>query len=61
MKIIIVVTDVINDVTYFRKSVNTRVVITLVLHDVIHWKTATSYDRFNTTYRTDGLSVTSIW
>ena len=44
MKIYIVVTDVVNDVTYSRKSVNTRVVITLLLHDVIHWKTATSYD-----------------
>ena len=27
------------------KSGNTRVVITLLLHDVIHWKTATSCDR----------------
>ena len=45
MKINIVVTDVVNDVTYSRKSVNTRVVITLLLHDVIHWKTATSYDK----------------
>ena len=45
MKINIVVTDVVNDLTYFRKSVNTRVVITLLLHDVIHWKTATSYDK----------------
>ena len=37
MKLInIVVTDVVNDVTYSRKSVNTRVVITLLLHDVIH-------------------------
>ena len=40
MKINIVVTDVVNDVTYSRKSVNTRVVITLLSHDVIHWKTA---------------------
>ena len=45
MKIYIVVMDVINDVTYSRKSVNTRVVITLLLHDVIHWKTAMSYDK----------------
>ena len=45
MKINIVVTDVVNDVTYSRKSVITRVVITLLLHDVIHWKTATSYDK----------------
>ena len=45
MKINIVVTDVVNDVTYSRKSVNTCVVITLLLHDVIHWKTAMSYDK----------------
>ena len=79
MKINNVVTDVVNDVTYSRKSVNTRrgraltnvertcgstpllyiymyrkgnkicltsrVVITLLLHDGIHWKTATSYDK----------------
>ena len=45
MKINIVVTDIVNDVMYSRKSVNTRVVITLLLHDVIHWKTATSYDK----------------
>ena len=44
MKIDIVVTDVISDVTYSRKSVNTPVVITLLLHDVIHWKTATAFD-----------------
>ena len=43
MKINIVVTDFVNDVMYSRKSVNARVVITLLLHDVIHWKTATSY------------------
>ena len=42
--IYIVVRDVVNDVTYSRKSVYTRVVMTLLLHDVIHWKTATSYD-----------------
>ena len=60
MKIYIVVTDVVNDVTFSRKSVNTRVVIcndfyemTLstgkqrrhMINDVIHWKTATSYDK----------------
>ena len=45
MKINIVVTDVVNGVKYSRKSVNTRVVITLLLHDVIHWKTVTSYDK----------------
>ena len=45
MKIYIVATDVVNDVTYSRKSVNTCVVITLLLHDVIHWKTATSCDK----------------
>ena len=44
MQINIVVTDVVNDVTYSRR-VNTRVVITLLLHDVIHWKTVTSYDK----------------
>ena len=45
MKIDIVVVDVVIDVTYSPKSVNTRVVITLLLHDVIHWKTAKSYDK----------------
>ena len=47
MKNNIVVTDAVNDVTYSRKSVNTCtcVVITLLLHDVIHWKTVTSYDK----------------
>ena len=45
MKISIVVKDVNNDVTYSRKSVNTCVVITPLLHDVIHLKTATSYDK----------------
>ena len=44
MKINIVVTDVVIDVTYSHKSVNTHVVITLLLHGVIHWKTAASYD-----------------
>ena len=44
MKIYIVVTDDVNDVTYSRKSFNTRVFITLLLHDIIHWKTATSYE-----------------
>ena len=46
MKIYIVVTDVVSDVTYSRKSVNTHVVKTLLLHYVIHWKTDTSYDFF---------------
>ena len=45
MKINIVVTDVVNDVTYSRKSVNTHVFITLLLPDAIHWKTVTSYDK----------------
>ena len=45
IKINIVVTDVVNDGTHSRKSVNTCVVITLLLHDVIHWKTAKSYDK----------------
>ena len=44
-KINIVVMDVVNDVTYSRKSDNTRVVITLLLHDVIQWKTVTSYEK----------------
>ena len=35
MKIYTVVTDVVIDVTDSRKSVNTRVVITLLLHDFI--------------------------
>ena len=35
---------VVNDVMCSHKSVNTRVVITLLLHDVIHCKTVTSYD-----------------
>ena len=50
MKIYIVATDVVNDVTYSRKSVSTRVVITLLLHDVIHLKTATSYDKSDKNY-----------
>ena len=40
-----VVTDIVNDVTYSCTSVNTSVIITLLLHDVIHWKTGTSYDK----------------
>ena len=43
MKVCFVVTDVVSDVTYYRKSVH--VIITCLLHDVIHWKSATSYDR----------------
>ena len=46
MKIYIVVTNVVNDVTYSRKSVITRVVIRFLWHDVIHWKTAASYDKY---------------
>ena len=42
MKIYIVVTDVVNDVTNSRKSVNTRVVIRFLWHDFINWKTATT-------------------
>ena len=45
IKIYIVVMDVVNNVTSSRKSVNTCVVIILLLQDVIHWKTATSYDK----------------
>ena len=37
--------DVVNDITYSRKSVITRVVIRFLCHDVIHWKTGTSYDK----------------
>ena len=32
MKINMVVTDVVNDVTYSRKRVNTRVIITIVIN-----------------------------
>ena len=45
MRINIVVTDVVNDVTYSRKSVHTRVFIRLLLHVIFHWKTATSVDK----------------
>ena len=38
LKIYIVVTVVVIEVTYSCKSVNTRVVITLLLHDVMHGK-----------------------
>ena len=34
VKIYIVVMDIVNDFTYSRKSVNTRVVIKNLLHDV---------------------------
>ena len=51
MKISIVITDVVNDVTYSRKSVNTRVVITLLLHDVIHWKQRRHIYRLLNEYR----------
>ena len=37
--------DVVNDVTSTRQSVITRVVIWFLWHDVIHWITATSYDK----------------
>ena len=43
MKFNIIVTDIVNDedvLIFSCKSVDTRV-ITLLLHDVIHWKTAT--------------------
>ena len=43
MKIYIVVTDVVNDVTYSRKSVNSG--HNTLLHEVIHWKRAMSYDK----------------
>ena len=41
----IVVTDFINDVTNSRKIVNACVVITQLLHEVIHRITAKSYDK----------------
>ena len=41
----IVDTDVVNDVTQKRQSVITRVVIRFLWHDVIHWITATTYDK----------------
>ena len=46
MKINIIAADVVNEVTCSRESVNTRVLITLLLHDVIHGKTETSYDKY---------------
>ena len=48
-KCIVVDTDVVNGVTRSRQSVITRVIILFLWHDVIHWITATSYDR-STTY-----------
>ena len=45
MKIYIVVTDVVNDVTYSCKSVNTRVVITLLSYDVAVFQWITSCDK----------------
>ena len=45
VKFYIVVPDVVKDVTSSRKSVNTCVVITLLLHFVIDWKPAASYDK----------------
>ena len=46
LKIYTVLAQVINDVMYCHKSVNTHVHDTLyfLLHDIIHWKTVTSYD-----------------
>ena len=41
----IVDTNVVSDVMYTRQSVITRVVILFLWHDVIHWITATSYDK----------------
>ena len=46
MKINVVVTDIVNDITYWGKSVYTSVVITLLLHDVMHWKTVVSYEKY---------------
>ena len=52
VKIYIVVTDVVNDVTFSRKSVNSGhntllhdVIHWTLLHDVIHWKRAMPYDK----------------
>ena len=41
----IIDTDVVNDVTFTRQSVITRVVIWFLWHDVIHRITATWYDK----------------
>ena len=41
----IVDTDVVNDAMSKCQRVNTRVVIWFLWHNVIHWKTATSYDK----------------
>ena len=43
----IVDTDVVNDVTRWRQSVITRVVIRFLWHDVIQWTTTTSYDKYH--------------
>ena len=37
--------DIVNDVTITSQSVITRVVIWFLWHDIIHWITATSYDK----------------
>ena len=42
MNIYIVVTNVVDDVTFSRKYVNTH---DHNIHDVIYWKTAKSYDK----------------
>ena len=42
--------DVVNDATCTRQSVITRVVIRFLWHDVIHWITATSYDKLTSQY-----------
>ena len=39
--------DVANDVTSTRQCVITRVVIRFLWNDVIHWITATAYDKMN--------------
>ena len=45
MEIYIVVMDVVDDVTNSCRSVNTRVIITHLSHDIIHYITAMSYDK----------------
>ena len=57
MKINIVVTDVVNDVTYSRKSVNTRVAITLLLHDVSVYQSALSQNTTLSVKRNHQLNI----
>ena len=45
MRIYTVVTDVVNDVMYSRKSLYTCGFNTFYYNDVIHWETETSYEK----------------